>query len=159
MKLYEIAEDIRRANDLFESGEMSIEDMTDTLEGMEFDFNTKVESTALVIKEYLSTADAIKANIERLTDLKRANENRASYLKEYVRLEMEKAGISKVDGTLAKITLGKPTQVVEITGSVPAEFIVTTEREDKTAIKKALASGDNVPGAELVAGKSKLIIK
>lgn len=144
---------------MVDSGDISIDEMADTLEGLEHDFNTKVESTALVIKEYSAKAVAIKTQIDALSDLKRVADNNVERLKNYLREEMEKAGIAKVDGTLAKVTLGKPSEVVSITGEVPEEYQKVTVSEDKTKIKAALKAGESVTGAVLTEGKAKILIK
>lgn len=156
MKLYEISEQIRAIMaDAEETGEID----SDRLTGLEMDFSDKCESVAVIIRELSAGADVLKAEIDRLSDRKRALENRAEWLKDYLRTNMEATGEAKIKGRLFTITLGKPSQVVAINGDVPAEYTVTKVTPDKTAIGRALKSGQSVQGAELVEGKAKLLIK
>lgn len=152
MKLYELTNEIR---ELFSTEELDV----DKLEALEIAFADKVESCCAVIREAEGAAATYKAEIDRLAALKRATENRAEWLKDYVRTCMEGAGETKINGRLFNVTLGKPTPVVSITGTVPEEYQVVKYSDDKTAIGRALKAGEQLPFAELVDGKAKLIIK
>jgi len=159
MKLYEITEQIRQALQMVADGDMPEDQMHDTLEMLGLDFDVKVDNTAAVIKEFQLEAEAFKSEIDRLTDKKRLLENKADSLKEYLRLEMQKNGRDKVNGKRFTVTIGKPTDVVQLTGFVEEKYLVVKTSEDKVAIKRDLKAGVEVKGAELVSGKTKLIIK
>lgn len=152
MKLYEISEQIR---ELFSTEELDIE----RFEALELAFNEKVENACAVIRELEADAAGYKSEIDRLADHKRRAENAAERLKDYIRANMEATGEAKITGKLFTVTLGKPSQVVAITGTVPEQYQVVKVTEDKTAISKALKAGETVEGAQLVDGKAKLIIK
>jgi len=156
MKLYEISESIRALMDQAEeTGEID----NDALTALEIDFADKCESVAVVIREFEADAAGYKAEIDRLAERKRSAENRAESLKDYLRTHMEAMGETKVKGNLFSITLGKPSQVVTITGDVPEQYQVIKVTPDKTAIGRDLKSGKAVEGATLTQGKARISIK
>ena len=152
MKLYELSEQIR---ELFSNEEIDV----DLLNELEMEFNDKVENICGLIREIEADSSAYKSEIDRLADKKRAADNSVERLKDYIRSNMEATGETKINGRLFNVTLGKPSQVVAIVGQVPEKYHVIKVTEDKTAISKALKAGETVEGAQLVDGKSKLIIK
>ena len=152
MKLYEITHEIRA---LFQTEELDI----DALDALEMAFSDKVENTCAVIRECELEADGLKQEIDRLTNKKRALDNTAARLKDYIRQNMEANGDAKIKGRLFTVTLGKHSQIVNVTGDVPDEYNRITVAPDKTAITKALKSGVEFEHAVLVDGKAKLIIK
>jgi len=76
---------------------------------------------------------------------------------------MEASGIKKIECPLFSISLAKGQEVVSITDEnlLPDEYVrVKTEiSPNKIALKNALKDGKEVPGAELVTGKTSLRIK
>ena len=68
-------------------------------------FNAKAERVALFIQELLATSAAVKQERERLEKLEKSYANGAKSIKAYLQREMERAGVEKVEGTLAKIRL------------------------------------------------------
>lgn len=156
MKLYEISEEIRA---LLEGAEKTGEIDHDQLTALEIAFSDKCEAVASVITEIAAESEAYKQEIDRLSIKKRSSDNKIEYLKDYLRTEMTKTGEIKIKGRLFNITLGKPSEIVNITGDVPDKYQVIKVTPDKAAITRALKSGESVQGAELVDGKAKLIIK
>ena len=72
-------------------------------------------------------------------------------------------GINKIKHPLFSITLGKPSVTAEIVDVdfLPDNFVNTdvVMKPDKKAILKALKDGEDIPGAVLSTGKSRLLIK
>ena len=152
MNLYEIASSIRQ---LFETEELDI----DKLDVLEMAFSDKIENICYVIREHSLESEMFQAEIDRLTKRKRALDNTSVRLKDYIRQNMESNQDTKIKGKLFTVTLGKPSQIVSITGELPAEYNRITVAPDKTAITKALKAGVILEHAALVDGKAKLIIK
>ena len=152
MKLYEITQSIR---DLFTTEELDI----DELDALEMEFTDKIENICYVIRESELEADGFKQEIDRLANKKRALDNTADRLRDYIRQNMEANGDAKIKGRLFTVTLGKPSQIVNVTGDVPEEYINVTFTTDKNRITKALKAGVIFENACLVDGKAKLIIK
>ena len=156
MKLYEISDQIRQALQMVADGEIPEDQMQDTLEALGVEFDTKVDNTAAVIRELYSESDSIKAEIERLTNMKKVKDGHIERLKDYLRFEMSKNGKKKVEGKRFNVTIGASVPVLEITGEITG---YKKESLDTVAIKNDLKEGKQIAGAMLVSGKEKLIIK
>lgn len=160
VKLYEIANDHRGLMALAEDSDM---DITDTLEGIEGEFNGKAESLVSVVLNMDGDVTAIDAQIERLAARKAAIKNRQESMKDYLRQNMEATGIKKISCPLFTINCvqGREVAQIESEESLPDEYVKvkTTVSPDKNAITKALKEGEDIPGASLQRAKSSIRIK
>ena len=143
--LYEIDEQILSCVDM-ETGE--IIDM-DKLNELQMVFDDKVEGIALWIKNLLSDADAIKKEKDALEERKKACENKAKNLKEYLNsvLKGQKFNTPKVSISFRK------SESIEISdgANIPEEYLRYPEPEvKKTDIKKAIKAGETFEGVSLV---------
>ena len=83
----------------------------------------------------------------------------------YLKLNMEQAGIDKIECPLFQITIRKNPPSVDVFDDkqIPAEYWVTPEPKppvaaiSKTLLSNAIKAGAEVPGARLVQG-TKLVI-
>lgn len=129
-----------------ETGEILFE-MQDH-EQLEIERTQKIENVALWIKNLNAEAVAIREEEKHLAERRKAKEQKAENLTKYVQyaLQGEKLETSKVAITYRKSV------AVEIIDKelVPQEFIKVETSVDKTAIKKAIAGGNEVAGAQLV---------
>ena len=143
--LYDINEEILKCVDM-ETGEIIDEEK---LSSLQLEFNEKVEGIACWIKNLLSDAQAIKEEVANLSARKKSYENKAESLKKYLSsaLDGQKFKTSKVS-----ISYRKSESVdVQSINSIPEEYLkFTAPTADKTAIKKAIKSGEVIPGCELV---------
>jgi Siphovirus Gp157. len=164
LKLYEIEQSYLAALDIFTDPENEImpEVAADTLEAIEGEFELKAVRVAAFAKQMEAEADAIKAAIEGMDKRRKALENRAKWLKDYVKQGMETLGFKKLESPWFVASVQKNPASVDILNAeaIPSEFKhnVIEIRIDKAAIKTALASGQNVPGAKLTNG-TRLAIK
>lgn len=119
----------------------------------------KLEGTACYVRELEAEAEAIKAEEDRLAKRRKALENKAARLKTYLMPALEAVG-GKVKGVMASLRISR-TQAVKVLDleALPEAFrrIKTTIDPDKTAIKKALKSGEDIPGAVLEERQSVVI--
>ena len=159
MKLYEITSQINEIANL----DLPAESVAETIESFEMDFNEKANNIALVNANMSGDIASIDGQIKRLQSMKSAIVGRQDQLKEYLRYNMDKSGISKIQCPLFSISLRKPLKVVSIDDveSIPDEYVkvTTSVAPDKALIAKALKAGSLVTGATLVDGKSSLTIK
>lgn len=65
MKLYEYAEQYEALEQMAEDESVPLEALADTLESIDDEFETKVDSIACIIKDELATAEAIKKRDRR----------------------------------------------------------------------------------------------
>lgn len=110
------------------------------------------------------TIDAMKTEEKRISDQRKALENKIENFKSYVKECMETNGFQKIDTGLGSLTIAKNPMSVEIENEdeIPSEFkqkIVTT-KIDKNAIKKHIKeTGEIIPGVIIVDDKTSLRIK
>ncbi|MDG1996026.1 MAG: siphovirus Gp157 family protein [Emcibacteraceae bacterium] len=163
MKLYEQTGDMLRLQEQIENGELSNDDVADTLEGMELDFNDKAVKIMQVAQSFDGDVSVLDAEIKRLQGKKKAIKANQDKLKEYLRYNMETSGITKISCPMFNITLRKPVQKVEVldVDLIPDEYLtVKTEiKPDLKAILKSLKAGEEVTGVMLQDGISGLLIK
>lgn len=111
----------------------------------------KLEGTACYCRELKAEAEAIKAEEERLAKRRKALENKSERLKAYMMPALEAMG-GKVKGVMVSLRISK-TQSVTVfdIDALPDAFkrVVTKVDPDKMAIKKALKSGERIPGASI----------
>ena len=119
----------------------------------EENFAAKSEDYGHAILNLKGMAAAAKAEKERLTALQRFYENTYNRLDNALKKAMVATGHDKVETPTMRLSLRRTTATeVDDLDAVPAEF-KTTKVEvvaDKTAIKKAIQQGEDVPGAHLV---------
>ena len=158
-KLYDISKDYIG----FLESDLPADELNDCLESIHESFEEKGANIVAVVTTLQADVSAIDEQIKRLQERKKAIVNNQDRMKEYLRYNMEQTGISKIKHPLFSITLGKPSKQVSIIEEsfLPDDYVtIKTEiKPDKRKILAALKTGEEVPGAELVESKSKLIIK
>ena len=116
-------------------------------------FVAKAEDYGHAILNLKAMAGAAKAEKERLAALQKFYENAQKRLTDALSNAMQVFGQDKVENATMRLSLRHTTATeVDDLEALPAEF-KTTKVEvvaDKTAIKKAIQSGEDVPGAHLV---------
>ncbi|NNA69450.1 siphovirus Gp157 family protein [Pseudomonas gessardii] len=162
--LYTIAEQFKELAALAETADEDLAvALRDTMEGIEGEFQEKGKAIAMITLNIDGDLEAIQSQIDRLTERKRIINNRKESLKEYLRSNMDAAGITKITHPLFTITCGKGKLIVVIDDekAIPDDFVnvKVTSAPDKAAIAKALKDGQEVPGAHSEIGKSSISIK
>lgn len=164
MKLYELVSEEQKLNELFlttideETGE--IRD-NETLEELETELKNalvnKSEGIIKVIRNQESDLEMITTEIKRLTNLKNRIEKEIENFKTYIKFNMKKMDIKKIETSLGNISLRQSTATeIYDEASLPKEFLKEkiTYTPSKTEIKKAIESGQEVKGARLVVNTS-----
>lgn len=151
MKLYQLTDDYLRLMEMAE--ELDQETFQDTLESIQDSIEDKVENTAKVIKSIEADVLAIKEEEKRLKERRQALEKKIDNIKDYLKEQLEKAGIDKVKRPLITVSIQNNPPKVEIVDekSLPFEFMIPQPAKvDKKAILEKLKNGEHVPGATLV---------
>lgn len=158
-KLYEIANQYAE----LENSGLEPELIADTLEGIQGEFEDKVENVLKLIKNEQAYADALKAEARSFSERAKVSENKIESLKAYLVSSIEVAGLKSVRAGMMSVSLRAPSKSVEVTdvNKIPVDYIEfdTVIKPDKLAIKKLLEAGQEVPGCELKTGKPSLLIK
>lgn len=153
MKLYEINEQLERLLELdtermvdTETGEiLSAEQINELMMARE----EKIEGCLLVIKNKEYEAECIAAEIKKLTERKRALENKAKWLRGYVSnsLNGEKFSTARVAVTYRK---GEKVEITCPTTELPENYRTIKYDPDRIALKEALKNGEEIDGVQLV---------
>lgn len=163
MRLYDISEQFKELQQMAENDESMAEAVKDTLELVESDFSEKAQAIVAVALNMESDIAGIDEQIKRLTDRKKAIQNRTEWLRNYLRENMASTGITKIQCPLFSIALSAPLQQVEITSEadLPDEYVTvkTVVTPDKRKILADLKAGASIPGAMIVDGTQRLTIK
>ena len=158
LSLYQLSSTYLEALDDLTDPEMDlpIEAVTDTLEGLSGEMEEKAINVAKFMRNIEATANAIKEAETAMAKRRKALENRASWMKDYLKGSMEHTGITKIECPYFKLSIQKNPAAVNIINedTIPDKFKeqVISWKVDKTAIKKAIQSGKTIPGAKLLNG-------
>lgn len=159
MHLYEIT---KQLNELLSLEDIPREQIEDTLNLIEEEFEVKAERVAAFIKELEADEAGLKIEIDRLSERKRVLTAKIDNLNDYLRHNMIASGKMTIKGKLFSITVGKPSPVLDVfchVEDLPEKFIVVKKSADSAAIKAALKAGTEIKGCAITDGKPKLTIK
>ena len=107
MNLYEIEESILQAMELFEAGDLTEGELIQALGTLEEMTKEKIDNIACYIKSLNAEAKALKEEEENLNKRRKAKENQAERLKEYIRNYLTIKDIKKLETTRNKISIAK----------------------------------------------------
>lgn len=157
--LYEIATEYRAITDALMDADLDEQTIADTLEGERWPLELKARNYAAVIGNLAATAEAIQAAEEQMAMRRKALERRVDWLKRQLKDGMELAGITRVESPHFVISIqNNSVESVEIDepGLLPADYWrqppPPPPEIDKAAIRTAIKSGFDVPGARLTRG-------
>jgi hypothetical protein len=158
LALYEIAADYRAAVEKLADLDLPPEVIEDTLASLSGDLEAKAVSVACFVRNLEATAEQIKQAEAQMAARRKALENRAARVKDYLLANMMVTGVQKIECPLFRIGLRENPPAVEVyePGLIPAEFmtqpVAPPPSPNKTAIAGALKAGIEVPGAKLTRG-------
>jgi hypothetical protein len=156
--LYELAHSYRDVADKLSDLDLPPEVIEDTLEGMSGELEVKATNTAMLVRNLEAGAAAIKDAEATMAARRKALENRAARIRDYLLANMMVAGIQKIECPYFKLAVRENPPAVEVyePGLIPAQFMKQPEppppSPDKAAIKDALKDGQDVPGCKLTRG-------
>lgn len=138
--------------------------LLEALTELKGDFDTKAESVSLYIKELEAGTKLLGESIKNLQSRKKAMENKVERLKSYLLASMETVGESKIETDKVRISLRNNAPSVFIYDEKAFINQYKGNRDDllkyseptvnKTAIKEALKSGEDIAGATLESKKT-----
>lgn len=159
MSLYQIAAEYRQMVERLMDVHDDEQVIADTISAESYPLEIKAQNVAYAIKNLEATAAAIKAEEQKMADRRKAMENRAKRIREYLQTCLEAAQVSKVECPhfALAVRLNPPSVEVYEPALLPPSFLRFAEppppAPDKDAIKEALKAGKEVPGAHLVQAK------
>lgn len=154
-KLYELSNAYK---ELSEREDLDPEVLHDTLDAINDALEDKADNIAAWIDDLTNAAKRKKAKADEWKESAKEDLKKADSLKHYLIQELAYAGKKKMetDRFLLSTRKNNPSTVIDDATLIPDTFKTTkvTESVDKTAIKEAIKSGKDVPGAHLQASKS-----
>lgn len=158
LALYQLAD--LYLQDLHKLADMDLDEQTvaDTLEGLSGELEVKATNVAAFARNLEASADAIKEAEEKMAARRKAIERRADRLRAYLKENMERVGIVKIESPQFCLAIKKnpPAVHVEAPELVPAKFMKVPPPPppvlDKKAVADALKAGEDVPGCRLEQG-------
>ena len=166
LSLYTLSNDYNQAFEFLNDQDQNLTaaEINDSLASIELDVKDKAINVAKFLRNMEATAEAIKAAEGEMLKRRKALENRATALKEYLKNNMESTGIVKIECPFFKLSIAKNPAALDLfdTSAIPDEYkrteTVTTQHIDKAAIKKAITAGKQIQGARVISG-TRLVIK
>ena len=153
--LYELTSDLREISEI---EDIDIEQVEQIKAVIKAEIDKKSSGIVALVRNLESDVDTIKAEIDRLNNLKKVKENRIANIKNYTKECLEEAGIKKVSTSLGNISIRKTPGAVEILDEdlIPTEYKseVVTVKVDKKAILAELKEGVVIQGVNLKTGTS-----
>lgn len=143
-KLYEIKNEFNELLLMADEQGLSLDDIKDTIDGIEFEFEEKADSTAKMIRTLIADADAVKAEKDRLADREKALRNSADNLKKYLETMMLEVDKKKFKTKLFSFNIQKnaPSVKVEAEELLPKKYLIPQpDKVDKKQLLKDLKAG------------------
>ncbi len=161
--LYTIADqylqDVAKLQDL----DLDPQTLADTLEGLTGDMEVKATNVAMFVRNLESLAEQIKQAEATMSARRKAIEQRADNVREYLLTNMQRTGITKIESPYFRISVKQNPASVVITdeAAIPAKYMrqppIPAPAPDKKELKAGLEFGENIPGCHLEQKKSLLI--
>jgi hypothetical protein len=159
MNLFEIASEYRADAAKLEDLDLDETTLSDTLEAISGDLETKCMNTAFVARNLEATAAQIEEAAKAMNDRAKAMKNRAGRIRQYLLDGLTLAQRDKIDTPYfrIKIALNPPSVQIADESLIPDAYKTEPEppkpMPDKALIKKAILDGFEVPGCSLVRGR------
>ena len=162
--LYELTDQFKGLQKLIDDGEMSADDLADTIEGLSGDLKAKGKDVLLFMANLKGDIAAFDSEIKRMTARKKTMQRNHDWLTEYLRINMIDCVMTKIESPVFTATLRKPTKMVEITSEdeLPVSYqtmVPASWKINKVHILKDLKAGVEIPGAKMVDSKQGITIK
>lgn len=156
-RLYDITGNILTLQEMLEE---AVDDqcLLDTLEGVQGEYEIKLESYCKVIKNLEADMEALKTEAKRLTDKRKVLENNVDRLKKAMFDSMKATNTDKVKGQLFTVAIQRNGGVVpinydkndkNITAHLPEQLVNVVETPNLEAIRELLEAGKVVEGFTL----------
>lgn len=154
--LYELTEEFLNLLSMAEDPDVDPQAFKDTLEGLEYEVELKADAYAKIIRQVEGNIATVDAEINRLQGFKKLLEGNVDTMKGNLENTMKVTGKTKFKTDLFSFRIQKnpASVVIDNEDDVPPEYLKITPTVNKTAIKKAIESGEDIPYAHLEQSES-----
>jgi len=155
LSLYVLADEYLAAAQQLADLDLDPQTVADTLEGLSGDLEVKATNVAMFVRNLEASAEQIKEAEEAMASRRKAIEKRAQNVREYLKAQMVRTGITKIECPHFKLAIrdNPPAVVIDAESQIPAFYMRTPEppapTPDKKAILAAIKNGEEVSGAHL----------
>ena len=166
--LYEITRDLVLLKDIDvleptngEPEENRLEQLRQALDNLNMKFVDKVTNIVKFVKNLEAQRDAVACEAKRLSDRKKAMDNRIDWLKNYVKTAMQATQSEKIKYALFTIYVGQSQPSVEVLkiDEVEEQFIRIKKEVDKTKILEQVKSTGVIPAGVNIVQGTHLVIR
>ena len=160
LTLYTIADQYMIDMERLESMDLDEQTFQDTLEGLSGDLELKATNVAMFVRNLEASAEAIKNAEKQMAERRKAIEAKAEKIRNYLKENMLRTGISKIDCPYFQLSIRKNPPAVEVIDQalIPDEYFDIPEPPaptlNKNRLKDDLKNGVVVEGAKLTSGQS-----
>lgn len=149
---------------LMENEEITEEDKAKIKEELTLLLQQKSQNIIGYTKNIELTIEAMKSEEKRISEQRKALENRTAKFKQYVKECMENSGITKIETGLGTLTIAKNPISVEIVNEddIPNDYkleVVTTKIDKKAIADNFKATGEIPSGVNILTANTSLRIK
>lgn len=166
--LYEITRDLVLLKDIDvleptdgEPEENRLEQLRQALDNLNMKFVDKVTNIVKFVKNLEAQREAVASEAKRLSDRKKAIDNRIDWLKNYVKTAMQATQSEKIKYALFTIYVGQSQPSVEVLNidEVEEQFIKIKKDVDKTRILEQVKSTGVIPAGVNIVQGTHLVIR
>lgn len=161
--LYVITNNFMELMNKAEQGELTEEEYNKLGEEIALELQQKSTNIIGYYQNENALLEAIDTQIKRLQDFKKAKKNHIDSYKKYVKENMEKLGITKIETELGTLSIAKSPISVEVVNEseIPEEYKeeVITTKVDKKKIADEYKKGNTVAGVIIHDNNTNLRIK
>lgn len=146
--LYELTDEWLQLLQMAEDGEIEEDVFADTLEGIDYEIELKADGYAKIISQLEYDAAALKNEEKRMSNRRKAIENRVDQMKKNLFTTMRVTGKEKFKTDLFSFSIRKnPYSVVLDTTDIPEEYLVPQDPVvNKKQIMADLKAGKDLTG-------------
>ena len=164
LSLYRITDNFVNLMDKVQEGTITEEEYNKLGEELALKLQQKSGNITGYIQDKNSLIDAIDVQIKRLQEYKKAEQNKIDKFKEYVKSNMERLGLIKIETELGTLSIAKSPISIEIANEdeVPNEFkteVVTTKIDKKKIAENFKATGEIPNGVIIHTNNTSLRVK
>lgn len=162
-KLHEITGAMIQFESMLDDPEIDEARMLEAIDVMDMALKEKATGIVMVVQNLEATATAMKDAEQRMADRRRVIENRVKSIKTYVLLNMQAAGINKIECPEFKISVrnNPPKIVITDEAAIPLAYLRQPEppapMPDKKAILADIKQGVVIDGCHMEIGQSLVI--
>ena len=163
MNLRELTADQEAILAKVESGDFTLDQVSDHLDMLDSERKQKIENYLHVINRLYNEEATVTAEIDRLQEIRRSKENALANIKSWLLMSMKDGEKHEFD--LFKVSRVRGREVLRVNeslcNSLPSKYKHTKQVEtiNKKLLLKDLKAGAEIKGAEITTGKPSLRIK